>query len=351
MKIHEKYMNRAIQLGAFALGSAAPNPMVGAVIVYKDRILGEGYTSPYGGAHAEVNAINAVQDKDLLSKATLYVTLEPCSHYGKTPPCSDLIIKHSIPEVVIGIEDPSPEVAGQGLVRLKQAGCRVTTGVLERACREHHKRFLCFHEKKRPYIILKWAQSPDGFLAPEKALRSRSAEPHWISNKTAKRLVHQWRSQEQAILVGSTTIRDDNPRLNTRLWKGDSPHRFIIDKDLSLNNDTYHVLDTSVKTTIISTKDSPLKHQPQITYEQINEQKAVAFQICDILLKYHMMSVIVEGGAKTLQTFIDDDLWDEARIFTGSRVFGAGLKAPQIRGRQDKLISVGDNKLLILSRG
>ena len=211
MSLDGTYMKRALQLARNGLGSSAPNPMVGAVIVYKNRVIGEGYTSAYGGPHAEVNAINAVRDKELLSEAILYVTLEPCSHHGKTPPCVDLIVKQKIPKVIIGVLDPHDKVAGKGVKRLKDAGCMVTVGVLAKECEAHHRRFLTFHKKQRPYIILKWAETKDGFIAPEKNKRSREAQPYWISNKYARQLVHKWRSQEQAILVGTNTVLHDNP--------------------------------------------------------------------------------------------------------------------------------------------
>ncbi len=341
-------MNRAIQLGANALGTAAPNPMVGAVVVYRDRIIGEGFTSPYGGPHAEVNAIASVRERELLPEATLYVTLEPCSHFGKTPPCADHIIKHAIPEVVIGIRDPHEKVGGKGIQRLEEAGCKVRLGVLEAACREHHRRFLCFHEKKRPYIILKWAQSPDGFLAPDKDMRQDKRRPFWISNTFSRRLVHQWRSQEQAILVGSTTVLDDNPQLNTRDWKGKSPLRIILDRDLSVKGDA-HVLDRTVKTLFFTAINDPSQYQEGIAYDLMDfEAPQLASRICERLHGLDLCSLIVEGGARTLQTFIDEGLWDEARIFSGAGYFGGGLEAPRIHGREWERKPIGDNILSIL---
>ena len=199
--------------------------MVGCVVVHDGKIIGEGYTSPYGGPHAEVNAINSVKDKKLLSKATLYVTLEPCSHYGKTPPCADLIAAHKIPQVVIGLKDPHSKVAGKGIEKLEQSGCEVTVGILEEACRWHLKRFLSFHERNRPYIILKWAESKDGFIAPEANKRNSEPEPFWITNTYSQQLVHKWRSEEQAILVGTNTVLEDNPKLTSRNWTGKNPIR------------------------------------------------------------------------------------------------------------------------------
>ncbi len=340
-------MSRAIQLGANALGTAAPNPMVGAVLVYEERIIGEGYTSPFGGPHAEVNAIGVVRDRDLLSRATLYVTLEPCAHYGKTPPCTHLIIKHAIPEVVIGLIDPHDKVAGQGVKQLKAAGCRVVTGVLEAACREHHRRFLCLHEKKRPYIILKWAQSSDGFLAPTTERRGNQKIPYWVSNIHARRLVHQWRCQEQAILVGSTTVVKDNPQLTSRLWKGKSPFRIVLDKDLEVAGN-FHVLDQSQPTLIIHGVRGASQPQDGISYEYLDFDKPLQGAFCEILRKYDITSLLVEGGAQTLQSFIGAGLWDEARIFSGTAIFGEGLKAPAISGKEQEIRQIGNNTLRIL---
>ena len=330
VKIHEKYISRCIQLAKNGLGTTFPNPMVGSVIVHGDKIIGEGYTSPYGGSHAEVNAINSVKDKSLLSKATLYVTLEPCSHYGKTPPCADLIVKHQIPNVVIGLLDPHEKVAGKGIEKLKVAGCNVTVGVLEKECLEHHKRFITSHTKKRPYIILKWAETADGFIAPSYQKRNSNPQPYWISNPYSQQLVHQWRSQEQAILVGTNTVLADNPKLNVRHWKGKNPIRIVLDRELKIGN-KHHVLDGSVKTIVI-TANRP-KNPPQgIFYEIIDFENNLAAQICAILHKHKIISVIIEGGAKTLQSFIDSELWDEARIFKGKNKFGEGLESPRIHG-------------------
>jgi diaminohydroxyphosphoribosylaminopyrimidine deaminase/5-amino-6-(5-phosphoribosylamino)uracil reductase len=220
VNIHEKYIKRCIEIAKNGLGTARPNPMVGSVIVHEDVIIGEGYTSTYGGNHAEVNAIHSVQDKSLLKQATLYVTLEPCSHYGKTPPCSDLIITHNIPKIVIGCVDDNKKVEGQGIERLRKAGCHVIVGVLENACKEHHKRFLTFHNKKRPYVILKWAETKDGFIAP---VSKDTLQPVWITNEYSRQLVHKWRAEEQSILVGTQTVLDDNPSLTVRDWTGENP--------------------------------------------------------------------------------------------------------------------------------
>jgi diaminohydroxyphosphoribosylaminopyrimidine deaminase/5-amino-6-(5-phosphoribosylamino)uracil reductase len=330
VKIHEKYISRCIQLAKNGLGTTFPNPMVGSVIVHGNRIIGEGYTSPYGGPHAEVNAINSVRDKILLKEATLFVTLEPCSHYGKTPPCADLIIKHQIPNVVIGLLDPHEKVAGQGIKKLEAAGISVTVGVLEKECREHHKRFLTYHTKKRPYIILKWAETADGFIAPSHHRRSHKPEPYWISNAYSQQLVHQWRSQEKAILVGTNTVLADNPKLNVRHWTGQNPIRIVLDRELKIG-DKHHILDGSAKTIII-TAFRPKNSNHGLIYEAIDFEKNMASQICSILHKHNILSIIIEGGAKTLQSFIASELWDEARIFRGKNRFGEGVRAPEIHG-------------------
>ena len=329
-------MLRCIEIARNGLGIAAPNPMVGAVIVYNDEIIGEGFTSAYGKSHAEVNAIQAVSDKTLLKKATLYVTLEPCCHYGKTPPCADFIIDHEIPHVVVGVLDPNEKVAGKGIEKLKKFGCDVTYGILEKECREHHKRFLTFYENKRPYIILKWAETLDGFIAPSKEDRKENPEPYWITNSHSRQIVHQWRSEELGILVGTNTVLEDNPKLDVRYWEGKNPFRIILDKDLKIPED-YHVLDESIPTMVLTEVEDVWKYtKGEIHYQYLDFSTAVAKQICEILPGYNLTSILVEGGSKTLQTFIDAGLWDEARVFTGNTNFKKGIKAPEFSG---KLIS------------
>ena len=340
-------MFRCIELAKNGLGLTAPNPMVGCVIVKDNTIISEGYTSPYGGAHAEVNAINAVKDKSLLLNATLYVTLEPCAHYGKTPPCVNLILKHKIPEVVIGIEDPNEKVAGKSIQLLKKSGCKVTVGVLKNKCREHHKRFLSYQEKKRPYIILKWAVTKNGFIAPTEDLRDSSPQPFWISNTYAKQLVHQWRAEEQAILVGTNTVLADNPKLNIRTWEGKNPVRLVIDRKLKIPKDS-HIFDASVRTIIITNTHDVDKQVKGIDYE-LTEFKNLAQEICTILYKHEINSVIIEGGTKTLQSFINDGLWDEARIFTGDAFFSEGILAPKISGTQKSTKKLLNNTLTVLT--
>jgi diaminohydroxyphosphoribosylaminopyrimidine deaminase/5-amino-6-(5-phosphoribosylamino)uracil reductase len=299
---------------------------VGAVLVVDNQIVGEGYTSPYGGSHAEVNAIASVEDGELLKKATLYVTLEPCSHYGKTPPCSLLIIENKIPKVVIGCVDTNSLVAGKGIEMLQKAGCEVVTGVLENECKEQHRRFFTFHNKKRPYVVLKWAETQDGFIAP---LQRDERKPVWITNAVSRQLVHQWRAEEHGILVGTNTVIQDNPKLNVRHCKGQNPVRIVIDRDLKVSQDS-HVYDQSVKTIFIysHTTECPFKRSRELIFEPIDFSNPIAQQICTILHQHEIQSVIIEGGTQTLQTFIDENLWDEARIFTGESYFKVGVKAP-----------------------
>lgn len=319
MKIHEKYIKRCIQIAQNGLGTTAPNPMVGCVIVHKDLIIGEGFTSAYGGNHAEINAINSVKDTSLLKNSTLYVTLEPCSHFGKTPPCSDAIIRYQIPKVVIGTMDTHSKVSGKGIEKLKNSGCEVIVGVLENECKKLHKRFFTFHNKKRPYIILKWAETADGFIAPK---TKNEQKPVWITNELSRQLVHKWRAEEQAILVGTKTVVEDNPSLTVRDWTGKHPVRIVLDKDEKLSKD-FKVFDNQAATIIISNKT-------------VNFEENLAQQICDVLYKNDINSVIIEGGSRTLQTFINEDLWDEARVFTGKTNFTDGVNAPIFSG---KLIS------------
>lgn len=324
MHEHEYFMRRCLELAQKGVGTARPNPSVGCVVVCDDKIIGEGYTSPYGGSHAEVNAIQSVGNKNLLPKATIYVTLEPCSHFGKTPPCADLIVKHKIPKVVIGCIDTHDKVAGKGVERLRAAGCEVTIGCLEEACKEQHRRFFTVQNKKRPYIVLKWAETQDGFIAPKEKETNR---PVWISNTYAQQLVHKWRAEEHAILVGTNTAIADNPKLDVRKWGGNAPVRIVLDRTLKVPVD-YSLFDGNVTTIILT--ENPEKAQPKknVQYIGIDFSKSLAPQICDVLYASDIQSVFIEGGRQTLQTFIDAGLWDEARVFVGNMSFGDGVKAP-----------------------
>ena len=305
--------------------------MVGCVIVFENTIIAEGYTSPYGGAHAEVNAIQSVRDPKILEKSTLYVTLEPCAHFGKTPPCSDLIIAHKIPRVVIGCLDEHDKVCGKGISKLKAAGCEVIVGVLEIECKIHHKRFFTYHSKKRPYIILKWAESKDGFIAP---LIKSEIKPIWISSLGSRQLVHQWRAEEQAILVGANTVAQDNPSLTTRDVEGPNPIRIIIDLKNTLPESS-QVFNSEAKTI-------------KLTKNEIDPNKPLAAQVSKALYLNKITSVIVEGGQKTLQAFINEGLWDEARIFSSETYLKEGIKKPQLKSIPVKETLIDSDSLKII---
>ncbi|WP_300440814.1 bifunctional diaminohydroxyphosphoribosylaminopyrimidine deaminase/5-amino-6-(5-phosphoribosylamino)uracil reductase RibD [Christiangramia sp.] len=342
MNIHEKYIKRCIELAQNGLGNTYPNPMVGSVIVHNGKIIGEGWHQKAGEPHAEVNAINSVKDEKLLKQATIYVSLEPCSHFGKTPPCSDLIIAKGIKKVVIGTMDPFAKVAGRGIKKLMDAGCEVKVGILEEECFELNKRFFTYHKKQRPYIILKWAQTEDGFIAPKERNEKR---PVWITNKYSGQLVHKWRSEEASILVGTNTAIKDNPSLNVRNWTGNDPVRIVIDRERKIPED-YALLDGKQQTIVLCqhTENSNLKN---LIFKQIDFSENIAGQICMILFKNELQSVIIEGGSKILQQFIDKNLWDEARIFTGRVQFKEGIKAPEISGRIIEEKKITDDTLKI----
>jgi len=341
---HEKYIQRCLHIAKNGIGTTRPNPSVGAVVVLNDEIIGEGFTSPYGGNHAEVNAIGAVEDKSLLKEATIYVTLEPCSHFGKTPPCADLIVKYQIKNVVIGCIDSNSLVAGKGIERLKNAGCNVITGVLENKCREHHKRFFTVQDKKRPYIILKWAETKNGLIAP---LKKDEAKPVWISNTYSQQLVHKWRAEEHAILVGTNTVIADNPKLNVRSWKGNDPAIIVLDRALRIPKEA-NVFDNIVKTIVFTELENNASSE-NLIFETIDFSENLAKQICQVLHKYQIQSVIIEGGLQTLQTFINANLWDEARIFIGESEFKNGVVAPVISGRLIEELKIKNDYLKIIS--
>jgi len=326
VNIHEKYMHRCIQLAKNGLGTTYPNPLVGCVIVHDDIIIGEGWHHKAGQAHAEVNAIESVSDVSLLKNATVYVNLEPCSHFGKTPPCADLIIDRSIKKVIIGSIDPNPEVSGQGVQRLKDAGCDITIGVSQKECDDLNKRFFTFQLKKRPYIILKWAQTVDGFIAP---VERKQQGPVWITSPHSRQIVHKMRAKEQAILVGTNTVIADNPSLTTRYWNGSSPTRIVLDRTLRIPKDAA-VYDGKMKTIFITEKNSD--NEADLIFESIDFSEKVAQQICDIAHRYAIQSMIVEGGAQMHRTFIEESYWDEAFVFIGNTTFDAGVKAPKFKG-------------------
>jgi diaminohydroxyphosphoribosylaminopyrimidine deaminase / 5-amino-6-(5-phosphoribosylamino)uracil reductase len=321
--IDEVFMRRAFELALHGKGSVSPNPLVGCVIIHDGRIIGEGWHREYGKAHAEVNAIASVLNQAVLPESTVYVNLEPCSHFGKTPPCADLLIHHKVRRVVISNLDSNVLVAGTGIKKLREAGIEVITGILEKEGRVLNKRFFMFMEKQRPYIILKWAQTADGFIARE------NHDSKWISDEHSRQLVHKWRTEEDAILVGAKTAQFDNPQLNVRDWTGRDPVRVIIDRFLKLS-EKLHVFDGSQKTLCYNV----LRHEEKInrSFVRIGEEEFLQELVHD-LAKRKVQSLIVEGGAFTLQKFIDAGLWDEARIFESSKNFGKGIPAPAIHGR------------------
>ncbi|MEP6951345.1 MAG: bifunctional diaminohydroxyphosphoribosylaminopyrimidine deaminase/5-amino-6-(5-phosphoribosylamino)uracil reductase RibD [Ginsengibacter sp.] len=327
-------MDRCIQLAKQGVGNVAPNPMVGAILVYDDTIIGEGYHQKYGEAHAEVNCVNSVKEENkcFIEKSTMYVSLEPCSHYGKTPPCADLIIKNKIKKVVIGSADVYKEVAGRGIQKLHNAGIEIIAGILEKECVGLNKRFFTFHQKFRPYIILKWAQSVNGKIAgrtssPVSHEDRTLSERIFISNDYSNRVVHKWRSEEAAILIGTNTAMQDDPSLTTRLWTGKNPIRIVIDKELQLPAEL-KVFDNEAKTIIYNIKRDSTPEN--LFYIKLDNENFIE-QLIDSLFEMNIQSVLVEGGTKTLQSFIDTSLWDEARIITNENLFiEDGVAAPAL---------------------
>ena len=325
-------MHRCLQLAKMGTGNVAPNPMVGAVLVYENEIIGEGYHQQYGQAHAEVNCINNVSEanQSVIEKSTLYVSLEPCAHFGKTPPCADLIIKNKIPNVVIACRDSYEEVDGKGIQKLQQAGVNVIVGILEKEALELNKRFFTFHRKQRPYIILKWAQSRDAKIARQdfSALK--------ISNDITNRMVHKWRSEEAAILVGTNTALHDNPSLTTRLWKGNNPVRLVLDLQLKLPL-SLHLFDGSVKTIVFN----QVKHEEEngVTFYKLSFGEDIISGLLNALYRLKIQSVLIEGGARLLQSFIDQNYWDEARIITNEQlIIESGINAPELK--ESNLVSI-----------
>jgi diaminohydroxyphosphoribosylaminopyrimidine deaminase/5-amino-6-(5-phosphoribosylamino)uracil reductase len=315
----EMYMERCMELAANGLGKVAPNPMVGAVLVHEDRIIGEGYHQKFGGPHAEVNCFNniAENDKKFIPESTLYVSLEPCSHYGKTPPCADRIIQEKVKRVVVGSGDPNPLVAGNGIRKLKAAGIEVTEDVLKEKCDELNKRFNIYFKEKRPYVILKFAESSDEFIAPETNTQA------WLSNALSKQLVHKWRAGEQAVLVGYNTALADNPQLNVREWEGSNPVRIVMDREATLPKDL-QLFDGQSKTLVFT--QNTAGSFPYAEAIQVNYNKDIVQQILNALFIRQIQSVIIEGGPATLQLFINANIWDETRIISTNKVLGNGKK-------------------------
>ena len=334
--LHEIYMNRCIALARLGAGHVAPNPMVGSLLLHDGKIIGEGWHRKYGGPHAEVNAMEDALQKGAtaatIQQGTLYVSLEPCVHYGKTPPCTDLIIRHRIPNVVVGCRDPFKEVDGKGIEKLRNAGIKVTVGILEPECRDLNKRFFIFSTKQRPYIILKWAETVDRKIAgPEDHTRTKAdvkTDRLFISNAYTNRLVHRWRSEETAILVGTNTALQDNPHLTTRLWPGPSPLRMVIDLELRLPS-SLNLFDRTSPTIVFNTKRH--EESEKIIYYKINREESLVKQLLHACYRMKIQSLIVEGGSKLLQSFINVKCWDEARVISNSSMkVENGVGAPDL---------------------
>ena len=359
-------MQRCLDLACNGLGPVAPNPMVGAVIVHHDRIIGEGFHTGYGKPHAEVEAVSQVKDQSLLPDSTLYVNLEPCNHQGKTPPCTDLILGKGIRRVVISQADPNPAACG-GISRLRANGVEVITGVLEPEARWLNRRFNTFHEQKRPYLILKWAQTTDGFVDTFRD-KPGDQKPSRITDETCRRLVHKWRSEEQAILAGSQTILLDNPQLNVRAWSGNDPLRITIDRQGHLftgnppsiqpsepvtgnrqpttdqPQETYHILDQSVPTLVFTCTNQ--KNRLNLEFIRISPDEPVWPGIMSDLYNRDIQSVLIEGGPTLLETLIRENLWDEARVFVGPGWFGTGVRAPHFPFQPHEQGEVGNSRFM-----
>ena len=333
MSIDEQYMQRCLELAGKGAVFVAPNPMVGAVLVHDDKIIGEGWHQRYGEVHAEVNCINdtiAKGHESRISASTLYVSLEPCAHQGKTPPCDQLILRSKIPRVVIGCRDPFPQVNGKGIEHLIQAGVEVNAGILEKECQHINRRFFCFHQKHRPYIILKWAQTADGYIG------SGTTERWLISNEMTNKLVHRWRGEEVAIMVGSNTVRMDNPQLTNRSGYGSQPIRVIVDRNLNLSHD-YKVFDQQVPTIILNENHNG--KEGVVSYVQLNKDLSLSRAVCEALYTQKIQSVLIEGGAQLLSLFINNGCWDEARVITNTSMqMGKGVKAPEFSNGMPDLI-------------
>lgn len=330
-------MRRCIELARLGAGYASTNPMVGAVVVHQGKIIGEGYHRKCGGPHAEVNAINSVKNPELLPESEIYVSLEPCAHFGKTPPCADLIIEKKIKKCYVGCLDPFSKVDGKGIQKLRAAGVEVEVGILESECQWLNRRFFTSINLQRPYVILKWAQSADGFIDKDFA-------PVRISNQATAVLNHKWRCQEDAILVGTATVERDNPSLTSRLCPGKNPVRVTIDRDLSLSRNS-KIFSPEARTIVFTECDAP-ESCGSVTYVKADFSN-LAREILGALHSMKIQSLIVEGGARTHQMFLDSMLWDEARIFVAPISLGSGTKAAQPQGKLVSADMIGDNQLLV----
>jgi len=334
-------MQRALDLAGLGLGKVSPNPMVGCVVVRDGLIIGEGWHQDFGGPHAEVNALGMIDNQDLLRESTIYVNLEPCSHFGKTPPCTDLLIASKVKKVVIGTRDPNPKVGGSGIQKLRQQGVEVLEGVLKVESVELNKRFFMNHIGKRPYIILKWAQTGDGFVARE------DNSSKWISSQESRKMVHKWRAEEDSILVGRKTVEVDNPKLTVRDWEGRDPVRIVIDPSNELSEE-YHVKDRIVNTLIYNSKQH--SESENLSYVKIVNEKDFVYGIIKDLREREIGSLLVEGGSHTLQCFIDSGIWDEARVFTSKSMFQKGISAPELKVPANSSVSLGDDLLEFYTR-
>ena len=333
-------MRRCFELAGKGLGMTKANPLVGAVIVHNDRIIGEGYHHEFGGPHAEVNAIRSVRDPSLLPDSTLYCCLEPCSHHGKTPPCTLLIQQKGMRRVVISIRDPFPSVNGKGIKHMQEAGIEVEEGCLEDEGRYLNRRFLHYVNHRRPYVILKWAQTADGFIDLEREPGDQEG-PRWISNQISRTLVHKWRSEESAIMVGTNTVLSDNPSLNVRRWSGDNPVRITLDRNGRLPNSA-NILDGSQETIVFTGVNRTYKGKIQLVHADPSYEMV---DVMEELFDRQIVSVLVEGGAKLLKAFLESGLWDEARVFTARMQFSQGVKAPEINEKPDESMTLGDTRL------
>ncbi len=341
MTLEENFMRRAVELARLGAGAVSTNPMVGAVIVFNGKIIGEGYHKKFGTFHAEVNAVNSVKNPELLSKSEIYVTLEPCAHFGKTPPCADLIIEKGLKKVYVGCLDPFSKVDGKGIEKLKKAGIEVVTGVLERECQELNVRFFTFVNLKRPYVILKWAQSLDGYI-------DKDFSPFMISNPLTKVLNHKWRSQEDAVLIGTTTAQRDNPQLNNRLYSGKNPVRVVLDRNLRLDK-KLNIFDGSQQTVVL-TEHEVENDLSKTVFVKIDFNKDLAHNILNVLYEMNLQSVIIEGGKMTHELFLQSGLWDEIRIFQSDKMLYNGTKAAEFCGKLKEKTKIGDNELLIFKK-
>jgi diaminohydroxyphosphoribosylaminopyrimidine deaminase/5-amino-6-(5-phosphoribosylamino)uracil reductase len=341
MNQHDKYMHRCLELAVRGLGKVASNPMVGCVIVGDNGTLGEGHHDVFGGPHAEVNALNSVENKERLKNATMYINLEPCAHHGKTPPCTEAIIASGIKNVVIGCLDPNPLVKGKGVEALQKAGINVEVGILEKDCLEVNKRFFTFHDRKRPFIILKWAQTSDGFIDKK---RTKEEAQEKITQPEVEIMVHLWRSQEQAIMIGTHTVIMDNPRLTARKVGGQSPLRVIIDKSLKIPTNS-NIFDKSAPTLIFTEQPEPSSNG--VEYKNVAFDGKLIQTMLTELYNRNIQSVIVEGGEKLLKSFIEKDYWDEAKVFYSTKTLGEGVPAPSFPFPSKGEIKIGDDTLVL----